>query len=65
MIVILATSSPPFMDHQAKEKAEIARRQAEKVTRERCQKCAAPTYKSPFKDCPDCGLDLRSKASEE
>jgi len=62
MIVHLAVSSAQFIDHQAKERADEVRLENEEIARLRALKCASPLHQSPFKDCPDCGLDLQSEA---
>jgi len=61
MIVILTTSSPQLLDHQAKQEAEVVRREHEEIAHERARKCVSPFHKSPFKDCPECGMDLQSE----
>lgn len=61
MIVILTTSSSQLLDHQAKQEAEVVRKEHEEIAHERARECASPFHKSPFKDCPECGMDLRSE----
>ncbi len=61
MHVTIHTAAALWLDHNVKDLAGEARLKAERVTQERLRRCTCAQYESPFKDCPDCGLDFQSQ----
>ncbi len=61
MIIQTAVTAARFADQRAKETAESVRAKSAEIIRNRALQCASPLHKSPFADCPDCGMDLVSE----
>ena len=61
MISHHAITAALLVDQRAKEMAEVERAKSAEIIRNRALKCASPQHKSPFADCPDCGMDLLSE----
>jgi len=51
-----------FIDQNTKRAVEGALSAATEVTKARTRRASERSKKSPFKDCGDCGFDLRSEA---
>jgi len=62
MIVSQSIAAHLFLDQQAKRAVEGAFSDAEEVTRIRVTRASKKRETSAFKDCVDCGSDLRSEA---
>lgn len=54
-----------FIDQNTKRAVQGALSAATEVTRARTRRASERTEKSPFKDCGDCGFDLRSEAERK
>ena len=62
MIISIAVTRALLVDQRAKEAAELVRAKSAEIVRNRALQCASPLHKSPFDDCPECGMDLLSEA---
>ena len=61
MIIQTSVTAAILIDQRAKETAEAVRAKSAEIVRNRALQCASPLHKSPFADCPDCGMDLLSE----
>ena len=65
MIASTSTAVRLFIDQNTKRAVEGALSAATEVTKARMKRASERTEKSPFKDCGDCGFDLRSEAERQ
>lgn len=65
MIAITSIASNLLLDQRAKLAVEAVMSEAVEVTRGRVARASRKPEKSRFKDCVDCGSDLRSEAARK
>lgn len=63
MIASISVASNLFLDQRAKQAVEAVMSEAVEVTKGRVARASQKREKSRFKDCVDCGSDLRSEAA--